>query len=394
FTSQAERTPEAVAVVVSSSSRAGGNHPLTYRELNQRANQLARYLVKLGAGPEVLVALCIERSLEAIIAILAILKAGGAYLPLDPEYPRERLAFMLEDSGAQVLLTQERLLSRLPEMTDEGGPSTGEDRIAHGAERAASSPLPSPVLGLPSSSPQSEMAHAPCAMRHATVICLDKDWELIAHEPDTNLSVGASAENLAYVIYTSGSTGKPKGVAVPHKAVNRLVINTDYIDVRSTDIVAQAANCSFDAATFEIWGALLHGARLVVIATDVALSPGSLAAELREKHVTVLFLTTALFNQAACEVPAAFREVRCLMFGGEAVDPKWVGEILKHGPPERLLHVYGPTETTTFASWYPVENIPEKATTVPIGRPIANTTIYILDGCLRPVPIGVVGELH
>ncbi|MGH7829540.1 MAG: AMP-binding protein, partial [Candidatus Binatia bacterium] len=248
FEEQVERSPDAVAVVF-------GNEQLTYGELNRRANQLAHYLQKLGVGPDVLVGICTERSLETVVGMLGILKAGGAYVPIDPDYPKERLAFMLDDTGAQVLLTQSKFLSQLPEMTDDGRPPTtegkptAEDRRRTTADDAQSSFSRSTVGGLRSSSPQSairhsqsEIRHSQSAFRHPTVICLDKDWELIAHELDTNLSVGASAENLAYVIYTSGSTGKPKGVAIPHKAVNRLVINTDYIDVRSTDIVAQAAN--------------------------------------------------------------------------------------------------------------------------------------------------------
>src|SRR5262249_36744258 len=163
---------------------------------------------------------------------------------------------------------------------------------------------------------------------------------------------GATAHSLAYVIYTSGSTGRPKGVAVPHRAVNRLVIHTNYVQLEPTDIVAQVSNCAFDAATFDIWGALLHGARLVGISSDVVLSPQAFAAQLERQGISVLFLTTALFNLMAREIPSAFRHVRHVLFGGEAVDPRWVAAVLQHGPPERLLHVYGPTEATTSASWH------------------------------------------
>jgi len=351
FEAQAERTPDAVAAVFE-------DHQLSYCELNHRANQLARYLRTLGVGAEVLVGICVERSLEMIIGLLGILKSGGAYVPLDPGYPKERLAFMLEDAQVPVLLTQRKLL---------GG-------------------LPNAAL--------SEVQNSKSKIQNRVVICLDTDWEVIAQQSDNNLVNGVSADNLAYVIYTSGSTGQPKGATVPHRAVNRLVMNANYANLEPTDVVAQVSNCSFDAATFEIWGALLHGAKLVLITTDVAISPKDFAEQIEQKKISVLFLTTALFNQMARELPTAFKNVRHLLFGGEAADPRWAAAMLEHDPPERLLNVYGPTEATTFASWHLVENIPQGATTIPIGRPIANTEIYVLDPHLQPVPIGVPGELY
>jgi amino acid adenylation domain-containing protein len=338
FEAQVERSPDAVAVIFE-------NQRLTYRELNQRANQLAHCLQKLGVAPEVRVGIYMERSVDMIVGLLGILKAGAVYVPLDLGYPKERLTFMLGDSQAPVLLAQRRLLDKLPEY-------------------------------------------------HGDIICLDTDLQLLSNESECNPPSRATAENLAYVIYTSGSTGKPKGVAVSHRAVNRLLVNTNYVNLQCTDVVAQASNCSFDAATFEIWGALLHGAQLVGVRTDVVLSPKDFAKQIERQRISVLFLTTALLNQIARDWPTAFKNVRHLLFGGEAVDPRWVREILKHGPPERLLHVYGPTETTTFASWYLVEGIDKKATTIPIGRPIANTQIYVLDSHLEPVSVGVVGELY
>jgi acyl-coenzyme A synthetase/AMP-(fatty) acid ligase/acyl carrier protein len=176
--------------------------------------------------------------------------------------------------------------------------------------------------------------------------------------------------------------------------VNRLVFNTNYINLEPNDVVAQVSNYSFDAATFEIWGALLHGVRLVGFSKDVVLSPKDFANQLRQQEISVLFLTTALFNQIAKQVPSAFNSVRNLLFGGEAVDPRWVKEVLKNEPPQRLLHVYGPTESTTFASWYLVPDVSQEATTIPIGRPLSNTQIYLLDAQLQPVPIGVPGELY
>jgi amino acid adenylation domain-containing protein len=338
FEAQVERTPDAVAVVFESQQ-------LTYGELNRRANQVAHHLRSLGVGPETLVGICVERSLQMIVGLLGILKAGGAYVPLDPGYPHERLAFMLEDSQVQILLTQQRLVDGLPE-------------------------------------------------HKAKVVCLDRDWIIIAQEGTENPTSNVTPDNLTYVIYTSGSTGKPKGVCISHRAVNRLVLNTNYVKLEPSDRVAQASNCSFDAATFEIWGALLQGARLIGIAKDIVLSPQNFATQIREQGISVLFLTTALFNQLAREVPWAFHSVRHLLFGGEAVEPRWVKAVLQHEPPQRLLHVYGPTESTTFTSWYWVQNVPEGATTIPIGRPIANTQIYLLDQHLQPVPIGVPGEVY
>ncbi|MDJ0530566.1 MAG: amino acid adenylation domain-containing protein, partial [Microcystis sp. M53600_WE12] len=338
FEEQVKRTPDAVAVVCS-------EQQLTYNELNCRANQLAHYLRKLGVKPEELVGICLERSLDMIVGLLAILKVGGAYVPIDPDYPQERISFMLQDTQVKILLTCESLQNFLPN-------------------------------------------------HQAIVVCLDKDWQQINQASLENLNSTVSADNLAYVIYTSGSTGIPKGVIVTHQAVNRLVLNTNYIQFTPDDRVVQASNIAFDAATFEIWGALLNGAKIIIIAKSVLLSPQELALSLKENRISVLFLTTALFNQLANLVPQAFSNLRCLLFGGEAVEPKWVQEVLEKGAPQRLLHVYGPTENTTFSSWYLVENIASTATTIPIGKAIANTQIYLLDKNLQPVPIGVVGELH
>ncbi len=338
FEAQVARTPDAVAV-------QSEEMTLTYRELNQRANQLAHYLQAAGIGPDRLVGIFTERSLLTVIGILGILKAGGAYLPLDTTYPRARLSFMLADAEAPVILTQQKLLLHLPDHS-------------------------------------------------ATVVCLDSDWEMISQESEADPVSQAKADSLAYIIYTSGSTGRPKGVSIPHRAVSRLVFNTNYVQLDSTDRIAQISNISFDAATFELWGALLHGARLVLINKDVALSPREFAGQLRDYGINTIFLTTALFNLLAREVPTAFSSVRQLMIGGEAVDPYWINEVLRQGPPERLLNVYGPTESTTFATWHLVKEVPEGATTIPIGRPISNTQIYLLDRYLNPVPVGVHGELY
>ncbi|MCV3214074.1 amino acid adenylation domain-containing protein, partial [Plectonema radiosum NIES-515] len=338
FEEQVTLTPDAIAVVFE-------GEQLTYKELNQRANRIAHHLQRLGVGTEVLVGICVERSLEMVVGLLGILKAGGAYVPLDPTYPSERLVFMLEDASVPVLLTMAKLVESLPK-------------------------------------------------HQARIVCLDTDWEVIAQQSQENLKTSVTPDKTIYVVYTSGSTGLPKGVPVPHLAVSRLVINTNYINIGSKDVIAQVSNSSFDAATFEIWGALLNGAKLVVIAKDVALSPLDFAAAIKEQGITVLFLTTALFNLVAREVPCAFSSVKHLLFGGEAVDLRWVKKVLKNDPPVRLLHVYGPTESTTFTTWYLVQDVPEGAKTIPIGRPIANTHCFVLDDHLQPVPIGVPGELY
>jgi len=342
FEETVKNVPDTVALI-------DEDRQITYRELNQRANQLAHHLKKFGVGADVLAGICLEQSAEMIISLIAILKAGAAYVPLDPSYPKERLAFMLQDSGAPVLITQRALVDIFI-----------NDTAKHAAK----------------------------------IISLDTDGEKIAQESDRNPAAATSSDSLAYVIYTSGSTGQPKGVAVSHRAVNRLVLNTNYAQLTSTEVVAQASNVSFDAATFEIWGALLNGARSVLIPKDSLLSPQSLSAAIERHGITTLFLTTALFNQMVAQIPDALGKLRYLLFGGEAADPHRVRDLLKNSSPRRLLHVYGPTETTTFASSYWVKSIAADATTVPIGRPIANTEIYILDAHLNPVPIGVAGEIH
>ena len=341
FEAQVAQSPNAIAV-------SFGQRQYTYHELNSGSNQLAHYLQKLGVA-QTLVGICMEPSPMMVASLLGILKAGAAYVPLDPTYPPERLQFMLEDAQVSVLLIQQALV-----------------------------PL---FMGS-------------CREQNLIIICLERDWEAIALSSEENLNNQINADNLAYAIYTSGSTGTPKGVAVTHQAVNRLVCNPNYITIEAGDKVAQCANISFDAATFEIWGALLNGAQLVGIAREVILSPQDFAQEIQQQEISILFLTTALFNSTAREAPSAFRSLRYLLFGGEAVDVRWVQVVMKHGAPEHLLHVYGPTENTTFTSWYEVQDLPVAATSIPIGRAIANTQIYLLDAHLKPVPIGVTGEIY
>ncbi len=283
FEAQVAVTPDAVAVVF-------GEQQLSYAELNNRADHLAQYLQdQYGVGPEVCVGLCMERSVEMVVGLLGIVKAGGAYVPLDPGTPPERLAFMLQDADIALALTQDALKAHLP--AEWTGP----------------------------------------------VIAVDTEWATIAQTPATNLTSGVTAENLAYIMYTSGSTGQPKGISIPQRAVIRLVLETNYIDLTASDRVAQIATISFDAATFELWGALLNGGQLIIIPKTIALSPQDLAVHLQRYGITTMFLTTALFNQMAHEAPEAFRGMRHLLFGGEAVDPRRVTEVLQVAPPPTLI---------------------------------------------------------
>jgi amino acid adenylation domain-containing protein len=334
----AARTPGATAVV-------DGERLVTYGELNARANQLAHMLRQRAPGSAPRIGLCLERSAELIVAMLGVLKTGGAYVPLDPELPTERLVFMLHDADVSLLVTTTSLLSRLPVTGDR-------------------------------------------------VLCLDRDAHVIAAQPTHNHDHAESPSQLAYIMYTSGSSGTPKGVLTAHRAIVRLTCGTDYIHIGATDALAHAANPAFDAATFEVWGALVNGARVVIVPRMVVLSPRTFVAMLGHAGITTLFLTTALFNQMARHAPDAFRGCRTVLFGGEAVEPRWVRAVLDAAPPARLLHVYGPTETTTFATWHEVRAVPADAITIPIGRPIANTEAYILDAEGEPVPLGLPGELH
>ncbi|HYR11304.1 MAG TPA: amino acid adenylation domain-containing protein, partial [Longimicrobium sp.] len=336
FARQVAERPDDVALVWE-------GERLTYAELDARANRLANHLVRHGVGTESRVGVLMERGTELIVSTLAILKAGGCYVPLDPAYPAERLSLMLADAGARVLVTR------------------GDAAVAAEGVRAVS---------------------------------LDGDARAIAAESAEAPANGATAENLAYIVYTSGSTGTPKGVMVSHRNVVQLVIETDFVQLRPGDRVGQASSASFDALTFEEWGALLNGATLVGISRDVLLSPDALRTLLREERVTTLFQTTALVNQLSAAHPDIFASLREVLFGGQQVDADAVRRLLRSGKPGRLLHVYGPTETTTFCLCGEVETVGEDARNVDIGGPIGNARVYLLDGSMQPVPVGVLGEAY
>jgi len=342
FSQWAQRSPGTVAVVF-------GDEHLTYGELDRLANRLANYLRRLGVGPDSLVGLCVGRSLEMVVATVGILKAGGAYVPLDAGYPPERLAFMVRDTGVQVILTQSRLAPSL---------STVDARV----------------------------------------VSLDGARDDIARESGTAPPGGAGAGNLAYVMYTSGSTGQPKGVAVTHRNVVRLVKGADYVRLGPEEVWLQLAPISFDAATLELWGPLLNGARLVVM------PPGTptledLAEAIRRHGVTSLWLTAGLFHLVVDEHPEALAGVRQLLAGGDVLSPDHVRralQVLRAAGGGLLVNGYGPTENTTFTCCHPMtsDTVDSIGASVPIGRPIANTTVYLLDPHLKPVPVGVPGELY
>jgi amino acid adenylation domain-containing protein len=337
FEAWAARTPESVALTF-------GDERLTYEELNRRANRLAHRLRAYGVGDETRVGVCVERSFEMIVALLGVLKAGGVYVPLDPSYPHERLLFMLEDAGAQVVLTVGRLEDALP-------------------------------------------AH------HAPLILLDSDWPPVGVEGERNPERGTTPEHLAYVAYTSGSTGTPKGVGVPHRGVVRLVEGADYVRFGPDEVFLQLAPLAFDASTFEIWGSLLNGSRLAIMPAGMP-SLRELGRALRRHEVTTLWLTAGLFHQMVDEQLADLTTLRQLLAGGDVLSPPHVEKFLTAAPSCRLVNGYGPTENTTFTCCHVMSTHADFAGSVPIGRPIADTQVFILDANLQLSPPGFVGELY
>lgn len=326
---QTERSPESVALVYEQEN-------LTYREMNNRANQVAHHLRALGVGPDVLVGICMQRSIEMIVALLGILKAGGAYMPLDPGYPPERLAFMLEDSAVPVLLT-ERQMGVLPQ---------------HGAE----------------------------------VICLDPDWWSITGHSANTPATDVRPENLAYVLYTSGSTGRPKGVQVEHRGLTNLVETQSQVcGVRPGDRVLQFCSLSFDPSIFEI-GVALHCGATLVLGSQSSLLPGpSLADLLRSQSVTTIVLPPSVLSPLSAE---GFPALHTLIVGAEPVTAEFVK---RWGSGRRIFNIYGATETTVFST---IAECRADGAKPSIGRPIANTQVYLLDSRQQPVPVGAPGELY
>jgi len=344
---QVQKNPDAVAVIHE-------NKKINYRRINQRANQLAHHLRILGVGPNVAVGICTERSRDMIVALLATLKAGGVYVPLDPEYPNERLSFMIKDAQVRLILTQKRIVGGLP---------------------AGNTPL----------------------------FCLDTDWATIAHNPTDNLYSGVSPEDLAYIIYTSGSTGEPKGVMIQHRAmVNFVECTIRKYSFTSSDRILQFASINFDASVEEIYTCLACGATLV-LRTDAMLGSVSLFLEkCREWKLTVLDLPTAYWHELtsalSTETTTLPDSLRLVIIGGEKAQPQklrlWQESV---GNLVRIVNTYGPTEATVVATMCDVTETPEfqeVRDNIPIGRPMDNVRTYILDKNQNPVPIGIPGELY
>jgi amino acid adenylation domain-containing protein len=380
FEAQAQRTPDAVAVVFE-------HEQLTYGELNRRTNQLAHYLRALGVGPEVLVAVCLERSLEMIIGLLGVLKAGGAYVPLDPAYPKERLSFMLKDAEVTVLLTQERLVAELIE--DRGSKSV----LSPSTKLRINS-----AEGIGDRDSRSSILNS-----RIQVVCLDSGWETIASESGENPINATTPENLAYVIYTSGSTGQPKGVLVSHGSIADYCRSAQrYFELDASDAVLQFASLSFDVSLEEILSTLIVGAKLVGMGTAVW-HPAEFHRKISEFGLTVLTLPTAYWQELARQwagVPELVPNIQPRLFvvGGDTMLPNGLN-LWQRTPVNsvRLLNVYGPTETTITATAFELSpRLCENRTfqRIPIGRPLANRETYILDNYGNPVPVGVPAELH
>ena len=333
FEQQVKKTPDAIAVVFEQET-------LTYRELNEKANQLAQYLQNLGVKSESIIGIYLERSLEMVITLLGILKSGSVYVPLDPTYPRERITFMLEDSGCSILITQEKFLTTLPHHS-------------------------------------------------AKIICVDKDWEIIqpvgVWKPNPISPNPTDKDNLAYIIYTSGSTGQPKGVQILHKAlVNFLTSMQQTLQLSENDSLLSVTTLSFDIAGLELFLPLIVGAKVVLVSREVTIN-GIQLQEILKTGITIMQATPATWR-LLLESGWMGQDLKVLC-GGEALDNKLAEQLLKRS--REVWNLYGPTETTIWSSVYRLNDA-----SVYLGSPIANTEFYVLDKHLKPVPIGVTGELY
>lgn len=332
---QARQQPTAIAVICE-------ERTLTYDQLNRRANQVARYLQRQGVGPEVPVGLAMDRSPELVVGLLAILKAGGAYVPLDLSFPTARLQFLLTETKARCVLTQKRWADQVP----------GD----------------------------------------YSLIAVDNEPDSFIEENDENLSTPVYPDGLAYIIFTSGSTGQPKGVSIPHRGVVRLIKNTNYVVLDSHTTLLGMASMAFDASTFEVWGCLANGGQLVLL-PDRHPSIETINRLIQIHQVNTVFITTALFNVWVDNGIDQLTSIRQLLTGGETASVRHLQSAWKQLPHCRLTNVYGPTENTSLSSFYPVVSDLAGISSVPIGTPISNTQLYILDAFLQPVPVGITGEL-
>ncbi len=345
FEEQVAKTPERVAVSFE-------EQQWTYSELNDKANQLARVLREKGVQANTLVGMMVERSFEMIVGILGILKAGGAYVPLAPDYPAERISLMLYDCKITLLLASHHVLTESTFIKEAGA-----DGFA------------------------------------GEILDLDQLDTIVKDLDSSNLPYVNEPDDLAYVLYTSGSTGKPKGNLTMHYNVERLIKNSNYIDLTEQDILLQLSNYAFDGSVFDIFGALVNGSKLVLLRKENMLNPEKLSSLIRNENVSVFFITTALFNTLIETNIECFTTIRKVLFGGERVSLPHVSKLFEHIGPHKMLHMYGPTESTVFATCYGVDQIHERKGTIPIGAPITGTTVYILDKNLKLQPIGIPGEL-
>ena len=339
FEEQVQKTPDNIALVFEGDE-------ITYQQINNRSNQLARYLQKQGVKAETLVPICIERGIEMIVGILGILKAGGAYVPIDPEYPADRINYMLEDTGAGVIVSS----------------AAGKGKLPAGAQ--------------------------------AKIITIDADWERISKEAAANLQISLTPHNLAYVIYTSGSTGRPKGVLVEHGNVVSLVKGTSYVSLGSEDRLLSTGSSSFDATTFEYWGMLLNGGQLILCEEAKLLNSDLLKAEILHRQVTKMWFTSSWLNQLVENDITIFASLQTILAGGEKLSEQHILKIRRAYPHIKIINGYGPTENTTFSLTYSIEDSRlANAVSIPIGRPLENRTAYIVDEAGQLVPVGVPGEI-
>jgi len=339
FEQQAERRPQAIALRLR-------DQQMTYEQLNCRANQVAHRLRRLGVGPKVMVGTLLERSLEMVVGLLGILKAGGSFVPFDANYPAERLAFMATDCKAPVMLVQNSVMQKMA----EGNWSA------------------------------------------ATLVSLDGDAADLKSESGDNLANVNTAESLAYVMYTSGSTGRPKGVMVEHRSVVRLVKKTNFVDLSEQEVFLQFSPISFDASTLEIWAPLLNGGCLAIMPPETQ-SLDEIGAAIRKYGVTSMWLTAGLFNVMVEQRLDDLRPLRQLLVGGDVLSVTHIRKAQDGLPGCRLINGYGPTEGTTFTCCHTITREDAQGTSIPIGKPISNTQVYLLDSTFQPVPLGEPGEL-
>ncbi|MFS8303551.1 non-ribosomal peptide synthetase [Bacillus altitudinis] len=338
FEHNVRKQPNAVAL-------SAGDHTMTYAELNEQANRLARHLQKNGVGHQTVTAILAERTPELIVSLLAVLKAGATYVPIDPDYPESRIQYMLKDSGATHLLTHSSFINQTRSLAFDG-----------------------------------------------TYLFAD-DQEILLMSSE-NLPLEAGLDDTAYIMYTSGTTGQPKGIMTTHSNIARVVKNTNYLTILETDTLLSLSNSVFDGFTFDVYGALLNGAKLVLPQKETILDMGKLTELIKGEHISVMFVPTALFHLLVDEGTDWMRGVRKVLFGGERASVQHVRKAFDVMGKGRLLNVYGPTESTVFATYYPIdEAIPLEARSIPIGKPLNQTGAYILSEHRQLQPIGMVGEL-